>query len=50
MAEEIAECDNPPLPTADGLARWGVLDEKQRRAVRERAFTQVVLPLVRGFD
>jgi len=37
MAEEIAECDNPPLPTADGLARWGVLDEKQRRAVRERS-------------
>jgi hypothetical protein len=49
VAEEIAECDSPPLPTASGLARWGILAEKQRRAVRERAFTQVVLPLVRGF-
>jgi hypothetical protein len=55
VTEEIAECDSPPLPTAlsslsrreaRGLARWGVLDEKQRRAVRERALTQVVLPLV----
>jgi hypothetical protein len=47
LETELADWDAPALPVVRGLERWGILDEATRRAVREAAFSQVVLPLVR---
>jgi hypothetical protein len=47
LEDEMARWDPPALPTVRGLGRWGILDQAERGAVRERGFAHTVAPLVR---
>ena len=46
IEEEVAAWTEPPLRAASGLERWGVLDTKMRRAIRDHGLAAVIRPLV----
>jgi hypothetical protein len=46
VQQELAGWESPPLPTEEGLERWGILDQATRRSVRDSGLAQMVKPLV----